>query len=112
MELIFASSPEPSGPLRQFVISGLLLCVGKPRQHSGGRSPSNLALCVEVPHCVACFFELAKDLGDQLCSGPAWAVVFHPLVFDICPEPENLCHTQFHGRPPFVISCLSALKLA
>src|SRR5580693_5169851 len=31
--------------------------LAKPRQHSGGRSPSNLALGVEVPHSITGFLE-------------------------------------------------------
>jgi hypothetical protein len=88
-------SPEASGPIPQIVL-GLLFGVGQSRNHSWGRFPGNFALFVEVPHGVTRFLEFSKNLGYELGSGAAWAVIFDALIPNIDPESENLGHAEFH----------------
>jgi hypothetical protein len=61
-----AMSPGASGPLRHFVVPGLLLGVGQPRKHPGSGLPGHPAVSVQKAHSVTGFFEFSEDLGDQL----------------------------------------------
>jgi hypothetical protein len=81
--VFLAVSPEASGPIVQFIVQRLLLGVGQPRKHPWRSFPGNFALFVDVPHRVTRFFEFPKNLGDQLGSGAAWAVIFDPLIFNM-----------------------------
>jgi hypothetical protein len=101
LKMVFpAKSPEASGPLRQFIIPRLLLCVGQPRQHSRRGLPGNLAVRTQVPHGVPGPLELTKNSGDQVGSGAAGVSVFDVLIFDIHPETKNSGHAKFHRAPP------------
>jgi hypothetical protein len=89
-------SPEASGPFLH-IVDGFLFGVSQSRKHSRCRFPGNFALFVEVPHGVTHFFELPKNVGDQLDSGAAWVVIFSPVIFNIDPESKTLRHAEFHS---------------
>jgi hypothetical protein len=87
-------SPEASGPIRP-VVFDLTFGIDQSRKHSRCRFPGNFAFGVEAPHSVTGGFELAKDLGQKLGSGAAWAMIFDPLIFDIHPKSKDPGHTNF-----------------
>jgi hypothetical protein len=108
---ISARSPEASEAIVH-IVDGLLFGVGQPCQHPRRRLPGNFALGVEIPHRVTGILEFSKNLGDQLSSGAAWAVIFDPLMFDIHPESKNLGHSDFHSCVLTQIAARCSVKLA
>jgi hypothetical protein len=105
-------SPEASKPILH-IVDGLLFGIGQSRKHSRCRFPGDFSVGVEVSHGVTCFLEFHKDLGQEVGSGAAWAVIFRPLIFDIYPESKNLGHVEFHGWGPDLVNVsIAVAKLA